>query len=176
MLSLRLQRRRCTRVESLHTGTQQLRHLPQLQLEFRSLGSSVLVSVASGKVLGTFRHPLPWIQKHGHSPFKQTCRKSRVKLLGLMVAGSSDCRVVDGFRGCFGLLLGRGGIPQKHIAASGCSFRACWRPQEAASMPQAATSRKPAVWGSSSTARAWGTGGSCLRAWCECTIEAPTPL
>ena len=38
-------------MEKLRTGIQQLRHLPQLQCDRRSLGSSVLVTVASGSVL-----------------------------------------------------------------------------------------------------------------------------
>ena len=39
-------------MESLHSGTEELRHLPQLQGEIWSLGCSVLVTVASGSVLG----------------------------------------------------------------------------------------------------------------------------
>ena len=52
VLSPRFERRRCTRAENLHTGTQQLRRLPQLQRDIGSLGSNALVTVASGSVRG----------------------------------------------------------------------------------------------------------------------------
>ena len=54
------------------------------------------------------------------------CRKSRVKRLGLMVVGSSDCRFVQGFSGCCWGALACHTWAEELLGMS--PVGACWKP------------------------------------------------